>query len=80
MLSNIHVTDVQLAKGNAFQDRNGTISLPRAYPLDMLEESLGRNVIVAVRCHQRIVLGLFPRKHQMVTISGKKNMHILFTL
>ena len=76
MLSNIHVTDVQLAMGNALQDRNDTISLPRAYPLEMLGESLGRNVLVAVRCHQRIVLGLSSQKHQMVTISGETNMHV----
>ena len=80
VLSNIHVTDVQLAMGNAVQDRNDTTSLPRAFPLDMLEESLGMNIIVVVRCHQRIVLGLFPQKHQTDTISGKTNMHILFTL
>ena len=62
MLSNIHVTNVQLALGNVLQDRNDTVILPRGYPLEMLKESLGRNIIVAMRYHQRIVLGLSPKK------------------
>jgi hypothetical protein len=35
--------------GTALRDGNDTILLPRAYQLEMLEESLRRNVIVAVR-------------------------------
>ena len=77
MLRNIHVTDLQLATGTALQDRDDTIILPRAYQLEMLEESLKRNVIVAVRYHQQTVLGLIPNKHQMDTGSGKTNMHVL---
>jgi len=35
--------------GTALGDGNDRILLPRAYQLEMLEESLRRNVIVAVR-------------------------------
>ena len=53
---------------------------PRAYQLEMLEESLRRNVIVAVRWslnRSQGSLGKVLNKHQMDTGSGKTNMHVL---
>lgn len=49
---------------------------PRAYQLEMLEESLEKNVIVAVSQPSATYFRLSSNKHQMDTGSGKTNMHV----
>ena len=44
----IYITDVKLTMSTALRHGNDTLLLPRAYQLEMLEESLRRNVIIAV--------------------------------
>lgn len=73
-------TALQSIMDTVLRTGDDAILHPRAYQLEMLEESLKRNVIVAVRWslnRSQGSLGRISNKHQMDTGSGKTNMHVL---